>query len=342
VKKMMADGGWRERDSAERGDRVKYSMLLGVLLGTGICGLALGALPNTVILNSPDGQVEIHFALQGDGAPVYSITRKEELIIAPSRLRLQLLEDRGFHSFEVIDTKTRSVDQRYELIAAKASRARDHFNELTVSLKEKGTAGRRLDLVFRAYDDGIAFRYLIPSQQAFAQLRLGWEDTQFLFPSDYACYGLNIGRVNTSHEGEFDPLRARLIRGHNMFTLPFTCRSSSGNSAFAIVEADLRDWGGMYLSGLGGGELGVVTRVSRRVDGSGLTVSRAMTAEGIQSPWRVVLLGDSHGKLIESNLLTSLNPPTQLRDTTWIKPGKTAWDWWLPASLTCSLMKVGV
>lgn len=303
-------------------------MLLGVLLGTGISGVALGAPPNSFTLSSPDGQVEVQFALQADGTPAYSVTRKEELIIAPSRLRLQLLEDRDFHAFDVIDTRVRSVDQSYALIAAKASTARDHFKEMTVSLKERGASARRLNLIFRAYDDGVAFRYVIPTQQGFSHLHLRSEDTQFVFPENYSCFGLNIGRVDSSHEGEFDPMQARMIREHNLYDSPLTCRSASGKSAFAIVEADLREWGGMYLSGLGSGDIGVATRIARRLDDRALAVRRAMSAEGIQSPWRVLLLADSHGKLIESNLVANLNPPTQLQDTSWIKPGKTAWDWW--------------
>jgi alpha-glucosidase len=307
---------------------VRYLIVVGVLFGIGISGLALGAMSNTVVLSSPDGQVEVEIGVQADGAPGYSITRKQEPIISPSRLRLQLLDDREFYAFEVIDTDTRTVDQIYDLIAARNSKGRDHFNEVTVSLKEKSASARRLHLVFRAYDDGVAFRYVIPNQPGFSHLRLRSEDTQFVFPSNYSCYGLNIGRIDSSHEGEFDPVQARVIREHNLYNSPLTCQSASGKSAFAIAEADLRDWGGMYLSGLGSGDIGVSTRISRRVDDSGLAVSRAMTAEGIQSPWRVLLLGDSHGKLIESNLITSLNPATQLQDTSWIKPGKTAWDWW--------------
>ena len=294
----------------------------------GIYDVAFGAMSNTMTLSSPDTQIEVQFDIQSDGAPAYSISRKGEPIISPSRLRLQLLDDRDFYAFEVIDTKIRTVDQSYDLIAAKASTARDHFNELTVSLKEKSTPARRLDLIFRAYDDGVAFRYVIPKQQALSKLQLRSEDTQYVFAADYSCYGLNIGRVDSSHEGEFDPMKARMIREHSLYDVPLTCKSQSGASAFALAEADLSDWGGIYFSGLGSGDIGVYTRVSRRLDDSRLAVLREMTSEGIQSPWRVVLLGDNHGKLIESNLISSLNPPTELDDTSWIKPGKTAWDWW--------------
>jgi alpha-glucosidase len=305
------------------------SALTGLLCNFALGAAAVAASSDSFTLLSPNKEISIEIWPQDAGAlPRYAISRKGEVVIAPSTLRLHLVNDPDFASFEVVNTRTRSVDESYELIAAKTAKARDHFNELTVSLVERNSSARRLDLVFRAYDDGAAFRYLIPEQQAFPELKLRGEDTQFVFPADYACYGLNIGRVDSSHEGEYDSLRAHRIREFNILTLPLTCTTTSGANAFAITEADLRDWAGMYLSGFGSGELGVDVRLPRRVDDTSASVRRSMTPEGIQSPWRVVMLGDHPGKLIESNLITNLNPPSKIADTSWIKPGKTAWDWW--------------
>ncbi len=280
------------------------------------------------MLQSPDGRTAVTLAAPADAPPTYSISRKGEVVIAPSQLRLALHGDRGFYSFEVASSETRSVDEVHPLIATKESSTRDRFNELALSLVERGEPRRKLNLIFRAYDDGVAFRYVIPKQKNFEALLLRAEETHFAFPADYECYGLNIGRTDTSHEGEFDPIRARLIREHNFYTTPLTCKTASGASAFALAEADLREWSGTYFSGLGSGDIGVYTRLSRRHDDPRLAVRRHMTDGGIQSPWRVVMLGDTAGELIESTLIGNLNPPTALKDTGWIKGGKTAWDWW--------------
>jgi alpha-glucosidase len=151
------------------------------------------------------------------------------------------------------------------------------------------------------------------------------EDTEFAFGADYDCTGLNIGRVDSSHEGEFDPIQASRIREHNTYDLPLVCRTAS--NAFAIGEADLRDYGGLYLTGKGDGRPGVQARVSRRLDDKTLIARAAVGANGAGSPWRVIMLGDELGNLIESNLIGNLNPPAAF-DTSWIKPGRTAWDWW--------------
>ena len=134
-----------------------------------------------------------------------------------------------------------------------------------------------------------------------------------------------MGRVDSSHEGEFDPVKASLIREHHTYDLPLVCRT--GKNAFAIAEANLVDYGGLYLTGRGDGRLGVQPRISRRLDDRSLIARADVGATGAGSPWRVIMLGDSLGSLIDSNLIGNLNPDPSF-DTTWIKPGKTAWDWW--------------
>ena len=83
----------------------------------------------------------------------------------------------------------------------------------------------------------------------------------------------------------------------------------------------------MYLTGRGDGRLGVQPRISPRIDDRSLIARVEVGAAGAGSPWRVVMLGDSLGSLIDSNLIGNLNPDPSF-DTAWIKPGKTAWDWW--------------
>ena len=146
-----------------------------------------------------------------------------------------------------------------------------------------------------------------PPTPALATLSVRSEDTEFTFGADYDCHGFNVGRVDSSHEGEFDPIQASRIREHNNYDLPLVCRTA--NNAFAIGEADLRDYGGMYLTGRGDGKPGVQSRVSRRLDDESLIARADVGADGAGSPWRVIMLGDKLGNLIESNLIGNLNPP---------------------------------
>ena len=277
-----------------------------------------------VTVRSPDTRIAVHVAQNGAGQLVYSIERKGETVVADSSLRLRIAEG-DLSSVDVRQVWPRSVDQVHKLVATKASEARDRFNEVTLDVMPRSHALRTMKWVFRAYDDGVAFRYLVPADAGLATLSVKSEDTEFAFGADYECTGLNIGRMDSSHEGEFDPIRASHIREHNNYDLPLVCRTA--DNAFAIGEADLRDYGGMYLAGKGDGRPGVQSRIARRVDDKSLIARATVGANGAGSPWRVIMLGDAPGNLIESNLIGNLNPDPSF-DTSWIKPGKTAWDWW--------------
>jgi alpha-glucosidase len=277
-----------------------------------------------VSVKSPDGKVVVTIGQNGAGQITYAVQRNQEEVITPSALRVTLKEgDLG--SVGEAQVTQRSVDQRRKLVATKAAEARDQFNEVTVTARPKLGALSKVQWIFRAYDDGVAFRYWVPGDAGLKTLSVRFEDTEFTFGADYDCNGFNVGKFNSSHEGEFDPVRASRIREHNTYDLPLVCKT--GGNAFAIGEANLIDYGGMYLRGRGDGKLGVQPRHSGRLDGSGLIALVDIGAAGAGSPWRVIMLGDSVGKLIDSNLIGNLNPDPAF-DTAWIKPGKTAWDWW--------------
>ncbi len=293
-------------------------------------------------LLSPDGAIDV--TIGQDAAtkgPTYAIAFHGRPVIGTSPLGL------AFESYKKLGPDTAvtgaartNADTRYRLIAGKTSAARDQYNELTLGLTETGGAQRKLDIVFRAYDDGVAFRYRLPVQPGFTDLRLAGELTEFAFPADYRCWGLNLGRFDTSHEGEYDPLNASQVRPHNLFETPVTCRTGSGDTSFALTEADLRNYSGSYLTGRETGALGFVTRLTPRLDDPAIAVKADIRTTGLTTPWRVVMLGDTPGKLIESTILTSLNPAPK-GDFSWVKPGKTAWDWWNGPTLR-ALPKAGM
>lgn len=257
---------------------------------------------------------------------MYAIQRNGEQIIVPSALRVRLAEGE-ISSGAVTAVKRGSADAIRKLVATKAAEARDRYNELAVTIRPNIGPLREYRWIFRAYDDGVAFRYHVAANAGLNTLAVQGEDSDFGFAADYRCHGFNVGRFDSSHEGEFDPVAARRIRDHSFYDLPLVCRTD--RNAFALAEANLVDYGGLYLHGRGDGKLGVRPRLSPRLDDRAL-VSRVPlegSAGGAGSPWRVIMLGDRLGSLIESNLIGNLNPDPSF-DTSWIRPGKTAWDWW--------------
>jgi alpha-glucosidase len=299
-------------------------MLLRILIAM-LAAAAAPAAAEDLRVASPDGRVEIVIGRNAHSQPTWAVSYSGRPVIAPSPLGLEL--DKGgrlSYGLAVAGSERSSADRGYTLVAGKTRTARDRHNQLAVDFAEPGEAGRRMRVVFRAYDEGAAFRYFLPVQKATEAASILSEMTRFDFAGDFACHGFNPGRFGTSHEGEFDPVRASMLRDHNLYDMPFVCRAEG--AAFAIAQADLRNWAGMYLSGRGDGGLGAQVRLSPRLDDPRVAV-RTRIGSDIVSPWRVVMLGENEGRLIESNLITALNPDPDF-DTSWIRPGKSAWDWW--------------
>jgi len=282
-------------------------------------------------LTSPDGALQVTVS-DSDGQARYAVAYKGQPLLAPSPLGLVLSAGGSLsHGLKIAGAAPSSGDATYDLVAGKTRTVRDRYNQLDVDFQEPEGGKRRLRVIVRAYDDGVAFRYVLPRQPGLDAVNIRNEETRFDFPADYRCWGLNLGKFGTSHEGEFDPVQASKLREHNLYDAPLVCEGA--NAAFAIAEADLKDYAGLYLTGRGDGGLGVQAKLSPRLDDPTVAVRTRIGAD-VVSPWRVVMVAPKAGQLIESNLVTTLSAPSKVADTSWIKPGKAAWDWWNGPSIS--------
>lgn len=278
-------------------------------------------------VSSPDGRLAVTLGTSADDQPTYTLAVAGKTVIAPSPLGLEFERYAKLaNGLRATATDASRGEDRYTLIAGKTAKVAERYNQIVVHMAEKQGRHRRLDLIVRAYDTGIALRYAVPQQPDLTSLRLVNELTQFAFPADYACTGLNLGSFGTSHEGEYDPIRASLLRPHNLYELPLVCETGAGSPTIAVAEAAVDNWPAMYLTGTETGALGVAAKLTRKPDDPTVALTRDI-GTGIVSPWRVVMVAPQAGKLIENTLLTSLNP-APAGDFGWVRPGKTAWDWW--------------
>jgi alpha-glucosidase len=176
---------------------------------------------------------------------------------------------------------------------------------------------------------------VVPEQPGVTALKVKAEDTQFNFARDYDCWGANMGRFDTSFEAEYDAIKASRIRNFHNYMAPLVCKTGAGQTTFALAESDVKDYPGFFLSGRGDGGLGVMVTLPPRFDNDRdfrsrktVVASVPFKGEGFKTPWRVVMLGDTPGELAASSLIPTLAAPSRIADTSWIKPAKTAWDWW--------------
>lgn len=298
-------------------------------------------------ISSPDGNLTVSVELQTLPQPYlpgqrayYRVSYKGASILTDSPLGLDFLGDHPLdQDLEVVGRNKLSNNSTWENAFGTKRVVPDRYNQLTVSLRETRAPGRRVDVIFRAYDEGVAFRYFLPQQAGLEQFALAAENTGFYFARDASAYALNMGRFDTHNEGEYLPIRLSDIRPSSTINTPLLVEVERGPWV-ALLEADLTDYAGMYLSGVPGFESALVSRLSasarrRGFDRNLTALEHNRLAQPVvgttpkATPWRVLMVAETPGRLVETNyLILNLNPPCALADTSWIKPGKAVWPWW--------------
>jgi alpha-glucosidase len=304
-------------------------MILEIAL---LSALAAQAQTDPPVLKSPDGRLVLTFETVDKGQLAYSVAYRNKPLIERSSMTLNLQGQPPLGAeVKIVRATPAETDETYRLVTGKSSVVRNHFNALKLDLEEDGRTPRKLSVEARAYDDAIAFRYVIPDQSAMREFRLTSEATEFHLSKDATTYALLLPNFRTSYESEYVKLNASAFSGQNglsaklLIGLPFLTHVP-GVAWAAITEADLRGNSSMYLVNTATKWGGHVFR-SEIAPGDDPDVAITGTLPH-HTAWRVLLVGDEPGALIESNVITSLNPESEIKDTSWIHAGLTSWDWW--------------
>ncbi|MES2162005.1 MAG: glycoside hydrolase family 97 protein [Pseudomonadota bacterium] len=306
-----------------------YPLAVSVLALSAAFSTPAGA--QTVTVTSPDGRNVV--TLDSDKL-MYSVSRDGKPIITPSPLGLVLDSIQLGAGARLAGQAASSVNDTYHIVVGKAASAPDHYNQSDLAFTA-GDKAFKFNIVVRAYDNGVAFRYAVPEQAGVSAFKVRTETTEFRFAKDFDCWGSNIGRFDSSFEAEYDQVKASKIRNSHNFMAPLVCKTGQGQTTFAIAESDVNGYPGFYLSGRGDGGVGVGVTLPPRFDSDPYTRFKSivsadvkLSGKGFKTPWRVVMLGDTPGALTASSLIPTLATPSQVADTGWIKPAKTSWDWW--------------
>jgi alpha-glucosidase len=268
----------------------------------------------------------------------YAVEFHGKRLIAESQLGLELAGQPALGPGMVKTTaQNATVDQTYTIPVGKTSSVRDHYNAMSAQFADP--SGRKLTIEMRAYDDGVAFRYDVPEQPSLKQVRIARELTQFVFPEDTISWPLILDGYQSSWEDEYQQRQIGGLHPGWLIGLPLLTEEP-GKGWLAITEANIDNYAGMYLrKDSGFGAFGLRADLSPRVDEPGVAVE---TTTPFTSPWRVLMIGDEPGRLIESNIVLNLNPPSKIADTSWIRAGKSAWDWWSGEAAPSVTFKTGM
>jgi len=287
---------------------------------------AAGQAPIPTSVKSPDGAVAIAFSSSPHGPLSYTVSYHGRIVVDRSALGFEIEGQPPLQNgLRVLGSYSGVVDQTYSMPHGKSNPVRDRSRTFGLDLVEAGGLGRRLKIEARAYDDGAAFRYVLPEQKALREVRITAELTQFNLAKEGTAYPLFLANYQTMYEDEHLTMPLGGIRSDYLIGLPFLAELP-GLAWVAITEADIDNYPGMYLVHSAERKNGrlLLARLSPSLE-PGLAAQGVVP---ITTPWRVIMVGDQPGRLVESNIVNNLNPPSAIADTSWIKPGKTAWDWW--------------
>lgn len=284
-----------------------------------ILGLALltsGAAAEPLRVDSPGKVLQVVFELQ-DGVPTYQVSRQGKTVIAPSRLGFQLKAGPALDGgFKVAAHQITAVDQTWTQVWGEQKDIRDRHTQLRVELAEAEGAARRLNVIFRVFDDGVGFRYEIPAQAGLGEVEIADERTEFALTGDHRCWWIPAFEPNRYEYRYTDSPLSEAGKVHT----PVTFQTNDG-LYLSIHEAALTDFASMTLW---------------RQRGNVFTAELVPWSDGVKvrgraplvSPWRTIEIADTPGGLIENYLILNLNEPNALADVSWIKPGKFAGIWW--------------
>jgi alpha-glucosidase len=267
-------------------------------------------------VRSPGRVNTITFELK-DGVPHYAVNRKGSAVVEWSRLGFDLQEQPGLSgNFAVESIRKSTFDETWTQVWGETERVRNHYNEMRVNLIETTPDARRLSIVFRAFDDGVGFRYEFPEQPNLTTFAIMDEHTEFQLTADHTSWWIGAYQWNRfEYFFQETPLSAV-----DTVHTPFTLRSSDG-LYMSFHEAALVDYSTMTLEHTGNYKL----KANLMPWSTGVLV---YAEAPFVTPWRTIQLSDTPGGLISSYLILNLNEPNNIEDTSWIKPAKYVGIWW--------------
>jgi alpha-glucosidase len=274
-----------------------------------------------VTITSPDKHIV--FRLDGGyNGLAYQVSYKGKALIENSSLRISFKNGGEFGGHVSIGKPVfKKMEETYDLIVGRSTHVHSLSNEVMVPLTETGGMKRELNLEIRIFNDGAAFRYVMPAKPGWDNVEITDEADAFNFTGDPTALVLFRENYTTSHEGLYDHLPVSKIKPDTLMDMPALFQYANG-TYMAITEANLLDYAGMYLIKHNGVLQSSLSPLPKQTD------IKVIAKLPHDSPWRVMEISDRVGAFLESNILTNLSEPCRIKDLSWIKPGKTTFPWW--------------
>jgi len=286
-------------------------------------------------IKSPSNKISVNFELTTDGQPSYSVYYNNKPVIFASNLGIKLKDKTALDAnFEIADTKTNSFNESWKPVLGEQASIVNHYNELTVSLIQKGTK-IKMNIIFRVFDEGVAFRYDFPKQKDLNYFIISDEVSQFnltdnhkvfWIPGDYDSqeYVYNetkFSEIDNSKLNLKNGIGVKSIAGQYVVQSPLMMKSPSG-LYLNIFEAAVVNYPIMHLNADVKNYKLSANLVPNAIG------DKAYLQAPCVSPWRTIMMSDDARDIVGSKMILNLNEPCKIDDTSYIKPMKYVGIWW--------------
>ncbi|QEC77069.1 glycoside hydrolase family 97 protein [Mucilaginibacter ginsenosidivorax] len=301
-------------------------------------------------IKSPDGKIDL--AISTGSTISWWVKHEDTEVINPSTISMTLAGGEVLGKNVIVKSaKTSSADTWFNTPVYKKDRVHDQYNQVIINCKGDYA------VVFRAYDDGVAYRF---TAQKKGEITVVDEEANFNFKDDDKAYlpfvndFRNKDKWTTSFEALYDNINISAVKKDTLAFLPVLVDVGTPKKA-AILEADLNNYPGMYLTGDGSGSknlkgafakyptvehTGGYANMNYVVNGRADYIAKTTGTRSF--PWRVVIISTEDKQLANSDMVQKLAEPSRLTDLSWIKPGKVAWDWWNDWNISHVDFKAGI
>jgi len=283
-----------------------------------------------IIVTSPDKNIVV--TIENGQKLSYLVNAKNRVILNLSKLGFEIKDEPILDGdFNISGQKNKTISEVWKpVVKSKHAEVLNQCNELELKLKERTGLMREMDVIVRAFNDGVAFRYKLYRGQKVGHREITKELTTFNIPEDPTAWIVEYGGYANSNEKEFMERKLSSLGDTSKAGMPFLMDYGK-NCWVALTEANIDNYTSFYV-GTNGTKNQLTTKLVP-IMGEPEAGVKVRFDDEVYTPWRVIMIGETPGTLIESEIVQNLNEPCAIADPSWIKPGMSAWDHWWSAEV---------
>ncbi|MEN2400506.1 glycoside hydrolase family 97 protein [Flavobacterium sp. MC2016-06] len=288
------------------------------------------------VLISPNGKIKVTIAV--NDKITWSILHEKDIVLAPSAMSLTLDQNEILgKNAVVINSKKETINTSFESPFYKKKSVQNHYNQLILNFKND------FSIEYRAFDDGVAYRFKTKKKK---DITVKSEEVVLNFDQDYSTLMPYVRDLRnpkdpfiSSFEAHYENKKISEFAKDTLAFLPFLIDYKNHKKA-VFLEANLEDYPGLFVTNTSS-KSGFEGRFSKyplqEKNGGFNNINRLITeradylvkTKGTRNfPWRIIVISEKDSDLANNDMVQKLSEPSKIKDISWIKPGKVAWDWW--------------